>query len=253
MKPDPRLSIDIEGQGYVLRAPPGAVDALAFGSRVDEARPLLSSDPVAAVRLLRGALELWRGRAYADLADESPLLSAEVVRLEELRLRALEYRLEADLAVGRAGDLVGELEALVDLHPLREGLYRLLMLALYRSGRQAEALRALSRLRRLLAAELGTEPSADLVHLEQQILDQTAEAPVSPPTDLEGGGFPSVRGYELRERIGESRLGVVYRAYQHSVGRQVAVRVVPGELANRPAFIRNFDGDAQVGLVKFFV
>ena len=126
LKPDPRLSIDIEGQGYVLRAPPGAVDALAFGSRVDEARPLLSSDPVAAAGLLRGALELWRGRAYADLADESPLLSAEVVRLEELRLRALEYRLEADLAVGRAGDLVGELEALVDLHPLREGLYRLL-------------------------------------------------------------------------------------------------------------------------------
>ena len=98
----------------------------------------------------------------------------------------------------------------------------------------------------MLAAELGIEPSADLVHLEQQILDQTAEAPVSPPTDLEGGGFPSVRGYELRERIGESRLGVVYRAYQHSVGRQVAVRVVPGELANRPDFIRNFDGDAQV-------
>ena len=245
LKPDPDLSIDIVGKGYVLRVPPEAVDAIDFAMKVDSGRRLLASEPASSRRHLRSALDLWRGDAYSDVADESALLRTEAVRLGELRLRALEYRIEADLALGLAGELVGELEALVHLHPLREGLYRLLMLSLYRSQRQAEALRTLSRLRQVLADELGIDPSADLVQLEQQILDQSVDEPEV--TSLAAGEtvIPSVRGYELRQRVGEGRLGVVYRAYQHSMGREVAVRVVPASVANHPDFIRSFDQDAQ--------
>jgi DNA-binding SARP family transcriptional activator len=154
--------------GYVLRVEPAALDLARFEQLVGEAR---QAAPESAARKLRQALALWRGPALADLAYES-FAQAEIARLEELRLAALDQRIDADLATGRHAELVGELEALVAQHPLRERLRCQLMLALYRSGRQAEALDAYRSARRELSEELGLEPSEELKRLEQAILRQ---------------------------------------------------------------------------------
>ena len=122
-------------------------------------------------RLLRAALALWRGQALADFSYE-PFAQPAIARLEELRLVALEERVESDLALGRDSDLVGEVEALVAEYPLREGLRGQLMLALYRSGRQAEALEAYQQARSVLVEELGIDPSPSLQELEKAILRQ---------------------------------------------------------------------------------
>jgi DNA-binding SARP family transcriptional activator len=156
--------------GYVLRVDPSESDLARFEQLVAEAR---RAAPDIAARKLRDALALWRGPALADLAYE-PFAQAEVARFEELRLAALEQRIDADLAAGRHAELVGELEALVARHPLRERLRGQLMLALYRSARQAEALDAYRAARRELADELGLEPSEELKRLEQAILRQDA-------------------------------------------------------------------------------
>ena len=164
--------------GYVLNVAPDELDLAVFERLRDEAR---RADPARAAQKLREALALWRGPPLADLAYE-PFAQREIARLEELRLAALEERIDADLADGRHGDLVGELEALIVDHPLRERLRAQLMLALYRSGRQAEALHAYRAARRELADELGLEPGEELRRLEQAILQQDPdlEAPQRP-------------------------------------------------------------------------
>ena len=120
---------------------------------------------------LRAALRLCRGPALGDLGGE-PFAQVEAGRLEELRLGATEDRIEADLALGRHADVVGELEALVTVHPLRERLHGQLMLALYRGGRQAEALGAYRAARQMMVRELGLEPGPALQRLEGAILRQ---------------------------------------------------------------------------------
>jgi YVTN family beta-propeller protein len=158
--------------GYVLRVEPDAIDARRFEGLLDQGRQMLASgDPKRAAAILRQALTLWRGPPLDEFSYE-PFAEAAIARLEELHLRALEERIEAELALGRHSDLVGELERLVAEHPLRERSRGQLMLALYRSGRQAEALRAYEDVRRLLAEELGLEPGAALQRLEKQILTQ---------------------------------------------------------------------------------
>jgi DNA-binding SARP family transcriptional activator len=154
--------------GYVLNVAPDELDLAVFERLRGEAR---RAEPARAAQKLREALALWRGPPLADLAYE-PFAQTEIVRLEELRLAALEERIDADLAAGRHGDLAGELEALVTAHPLRERLRAQLMLALYRSGRQAEALHVYRAARRELADELGLEPGEELRRLEQAILQQ---------------------------------------------------------------------------------
>jgi DNA-binding SARP family transcriptional activator len=154
--------------GYVLRLGGSERDLARFEQLVAEAR---RAAPEAAARKLREALALWRGPALADLAYE-PFAQAEIARLEELRLAVLEQRIDADLAAGRHAELVGELEALAARHPLRERLRCQLMLALYRSARQAEALDAYRAARRELSEELGLEPSEELKRLERAILRQ---------------------------------------------------------------------------------
>ena len=154
--------------GYLIRVGPNDLDLLRFERLVDDAQ---HAAPEAAARLLRDALDLWRGPPLADLAHES-FAQTEIARLDELRVRALELRLEADLAVGRHEDVVGELEALVHEHPLRERLRGALMRALYASGRQAEALDAYRQTRHMLNAELAIEPSRELQELERAILRQ---------------------------------------------------------------------------------
>jgi DNA-binding SARP family transcriptional activator len=154
--------------GYVLRLDASERDLARFEQLVAEAR---RAAPESAARKLREALALWRGPALADLAYE-PFVQAEIARLEELRLAAVEQRIDADLAAGRHAELVGELESLAARHPLRERLRSQLMLALYRSARQAEALDAYRAARRELAEELGLEPSEELKRLERAILRQ---------------------------------------------------------------------------------
>jgi DNA-binding SARP family transcriptional activator len=154
--------------GYVLNVAPEELDLAVFERLRGEAS---RAEPARAAQKLREALGLWRGPPLADLAYE-PFAQTEVVRLEELRLTALEERIDADLAAGRHRDIVGELEALITAHPLRERLRAQLMLALYRSGRQAEALHAYRAARRELADELGLEPGEELRRLEQAILQQ---------------------------------------------------------------------------------
>ena len=154
--------------GYVIRVGPNELDLLRFERLVDDAE---HAAPDMAAKLLREAIELWRGMPLADVAHES-FAQTEIVRLEELRLRAIELRLEADLAVGRARELVGELEPLVRENPLRERLRGALMRALYGAGRQAEALEVYRQTRALLIDELGIEPSPALQELERAILRQ---------------------------------------------------------------------------------
>ena len=129
------------------------------------------ADPAGAAGLLRDALALWRGPALADLAFE-PFAQAAIARLEELHLLAIERRIDADLVLGRHAQLVPELEALVGENPVREALLAQLMLALYRAGRQAEALQHYRRSREALVDELGIDPSPALQELERAILRQ---------------------------------------------------------------------------------
>jgi branched-chain amino acid transport system substrate-binding protein len=154
--------------GYELVAADDEVDASRFERLLDGGR---AQPPEKAATLLRQALSLWRGSPLADLAYE-PFAQAEIVRLEELRLRALEDRIEADLASGRAPELVAELQGLVREHTFRERLRGQLMRALYLSGRQADALAAYREGRTTLRDELGIEPAPELRELERAILTQ---------------------------------------------------------------------------------
>ena len=167
--------------GYVLRVDPQHFDLTRFERLVVEARSAPLPDRA---EKLRTALGLWRGRALEDLAFE-PCVRDEAGRLEEERLAALEERIDADLALGAAEDLVVELEALVEEHPLRERFRAQLMHALYRAGRQAEALSAYQDARRVLMDELGLEPSGELRALQQAILqhDPSLAAPELVPVE----------------------------------------------------------------------
>jgi DNA-binding SARP family transcriptional activator/WD40 repeat protein/tRNA A-37 threonylcarbamoyl transferase component Bud32 len=162
--------IERYGSGYRLNAEQSGVDAVVFEDDAGAARRELLTGPEAASERLRHALALWRGRAYAGLAI-FPGLTNEAIRLEELRLTAVESRIEADLALGRHAVLIGELEALAAEHPLRESLRAKHMLALYRDGRQADALRVFRRTQEYLREELGLDPSPELQELEVRILN----------------------------------------------------------------------------------
>ena len=233
--------------GYVLEVDPDSVDAIRFERMLNEGRLLAETDPGAASVVLGEALALWHGNAYEDFAYES-FAQREITRLEQLRLEAVEARVDADLARGLGRELVSELESLVAQQPLREWTTGQLMWALYRSGRQAEALRAYASLRTRLGAELGVEPSPRLRRLEEQIVVGDHEL------DAQGGGAVTgtsaqpglaVRGYELRESVATGPDGEVFRAYQPAVGREVDIRVLGPEIADDPAFVRRFDHDAR--------
>ena len=157
--------------GYLLEAGPEQVDAGRFERLVAEATAAAAGEGPRAARQLEEALGLWRGPALAEFADQ-PWAQAEAARLEELRLAATEALVELRLAAGGHAGLVGELEGLVAAHPTRERLRGQLMVALYRSGRQADALGAYQQAREVLAEELGIDPSPELQRLHQQILLQ---------------------------------------------------------------------------------
>ncbi|GAA2357225.1 AfsR/SARP family transcriptional regulator [Dactylosporangium salmoneum] len=166
---EPARLLVTAGPGYALRAAPDTVDAWRFDTAVTAAS---GAPPPRAAELLDAALSWWRGPAYAGFEDE-PWAGAERSRLEQLRLNALEQHAEARLALGRAADVVPDLDAHVAEHPWREEAWRLLALALYRTGRQGDALAVLRRARGLLLDQLGLDPSPRLGRLEVDILQQS--------------------------------------------------------------------------------
>ncbi|CCK25631.1 regulatory protein AfsR [Streptomyces davaonensis JCM 4913] len=178
------------GDGYLARIPESALDLAVFERRVAEAKKLRATGLVSdAAQLLHTALDGWQGAALAGVPG--PLAESERNRLAEERMTVLEARLDADLELGRHGEVIAELISLTGTHPLRERLCRLLMLALYRSGRQAEALEAYRRARTTLADELGIDPGAPLKDLHERILaadtslDLAPSAPPDPPAEPE--------------------------------------------------------------------
>ncbi len=228
--------IQHRSSGYVLQAGPDEVDVLRFQAMVEDARRLAAKDLPGAVTALREALGLWRGPALDDLADQASL-GSDIARLEEVRLTALEERIGAELDLGLHRELVSEIEELVGRHRYRERLWRDLVIALYRSGRQGDALNAYQRARRILADELGIDPSPELQRLQEQVLRQ------DPALELRG---ERLRGYRLLEEIGRGAFGTVHRAFQPEVGREVAVKVIGRRLADDPEFIRRFGVEAQL-------
>jgi YVTN family beta-propeller protein len=168
--------------GYQLNVEDDALDLARFERLYVEGHQALAGDPQRAAELLSEALALWRGPALADLAFE-PFAQAEAARLDELRIAALEDRLEADLELGRHAGVASELEQLIAEHPLRERLRCLQMLALYRCGRQAEALEVYRAARQTLVEEVGVEPGPEMRELHDAILrqDPALDAPARPP------------------------------------------------------------------------
>jgi DNA-binding SARP family transcriptional activator/class 3 adenylate cyclase len=255
--------------GYVLALEPERVDAYQFEQLLSEGKEaLVAGIPAGAVAALEEALSLWRGRPLDDLAYE-PFAQREIGRLEELRVTALEHLIEAKLDLGLHAEVVGQLETLIADHPYRERLRGQLMLALYRSDRQADALQAYQDARRALVDELGIEPGERLRELERAILAQEAAlavpaarvaAPVaSPPpaTDAPveappaGDGAPSARrlvsivfadivgSTGLAERLDpESMHGVLDRYMD----------VCSGVIERHGGSVEGFIGDAVVGV-----
>jgi hypothetical protein len=211
------------------------VDARRFEALLIDARRKLDDDPATAARTFRDALAMWRGEPLADLAHELSL-QPEIERLSGLRLAAIEDRIEVELALGRHAELAAELEGLTAEHPLRERLCGHLMLALYRAGRQAEALNAYHRLREALGSELGLNPSAAIEALQRRILTQ------DPSLDLRG---TPLRGYRTVAVIAAGPVAEVRRGIEPQSQRDVAIKVLPAAIANDPQFIRRFDADAS--------
>ncbi|MBV8988659.1 MAG: winged helix-turn-helix domain-containing protein, partial [Solirubrobacterales bacterium] len=160
--------------GYVLPLEGHDLDVVRFEQLLAQARAAVASDPALAAERLSKALGLWRGQALADFTYES-FASADIARLEEMRLSAVEDRLECELALGRHAEVAAELEGLVAQHPLRERLAGQLMLALYRCGRQAEASRVFQSARQALVDEWGMEPGPPLRQLLQRVLEHDPE------------------------------------------------------------------------------
>ena len=228
--------------GYRLHVRPGELDAELFQHLVEDGRQALAAgQPEQAAAVLREALTLWRGSPLAELAFE-PFAQAEIARLDEQRLAAVEARVEADLAAGREAELIGELQQLVAVHPTRERLAGQLMLALYRCGRQAEALEAYGEARRVLVAEIGVEPGPELRRLQDAILRQDAslepELVVADlPRELDAAAAPPLEGRRaelawLRDRWEQARTGsgvLVTVHGEHGIGKSRLSAELAGE------------------------
>ena len=189
------------------------------------------------VALTDHALELWRGQPLEQFAHEDWARS-EATRLEDLWAVALEQRCEALIDLRRYAECLNDAASLIDRHPLRERPRALQMLALYNDGRQAEALRAYQDYRRFVIDEAGVDPSPELVELDRAIATGAAPTP--------GSTSRNVKSYEIHESIGVGAFAEVYRGTQPSLGRDVAIKAVRAELANRPEFIRAFEAEAAM-------
>ena len=240
--------------GYVLDAPAGVTDAQRFEQLVVEGRRQLSRRrPREATRLLSEAQELWRGQAYSEVRDE-PFARAEARRLEELFLAATESRIDAELTLGRHQSLIGDLESLTSANPMRERLWSQRMLALYRCGRQAEALRVFQDLRSILVAELGIDPGHDVTWMEHAILtqDPALDFPVPPEREDETtGDIPAAdrrAAYRFRAPVTVAESPFVGRRQESAALRDWWASVRAGE--GRLLLI---DGDPGIGKTRLAV
>ena len=249
----------LEGRdgGYVLAAADGEIDAARFETLMKQGKAQVASDPASAAATLSDALSLWRADALADVTEE-PSLRGEAARLEELRLSATEHRVAAEIAMGGHSTVVPELESLTARYPLRERMWANLMLALYRSGRQAEALSTFGRARQVLADELGADPSPELQRLHAQILHRAPE--LGPPTsgtpaserpivrssriDLQPG--TEVAGYRIERTLGRGGMSVVYLAEHDWLQRKVALKVLAPQLAEDERFRERFVRESRL-------
>jgi DNA-binding SARP family transcriptional activator len=233
----PQDLLTTRSPGYVVHVGPDELDLHRFERLVDEGRSLLARGLAAdASERLRDALSLWRGPALADFAYES-FAQAANARLEEIKLAAIEVRIDADLALGRHDELVGELDALVGENPLRERLQMSLMTALYRSGRQAEALDAYKDARRVLVDELGIDPSPALQELERAILRQDAALGVETPapTGAREIAERSILVAITYEQRADALLAVAEALVRHPPRVMILARLVPDAAELRSA------------------
>ncbi len=216
--------------GYVLRLEDGQLDADRFAALLARARAALEAhDPLDASALLHDALALWRGPPLGDFAFDA-FAQEEIARLEELHVAALEERIDADLELGREAGLVAELETLVARHPLRERLRGQLMLALYRCGRQTEALQVYQEARRVLVQELGLEPGRALQQLEQAILRQDPALELQPPPAAPPAADPARADLRGSVFVGREReLAALRSALEDAVSGRGRLLVVGGE------------------------
>ena len=224
--------------GYLLDVPAQVTDAHRFEELVSEGRLQLARHrPREAARLLAEAEGIWRGSAYSEVRDE-PFARAEARRLEELRLAAMETRIDCELTVGRHQALIGELATLTSAHPMRERLWSQRMLALYRSGRQAEALRVFQDLRSILVAELGIDPGHDVTWMEHAILTQEPALDFPAPPDCDPGdvlGAPvatPAAGYRARVPTWPNEGPLVGRARESALLRDWWASVTRGRRAS---------------------
>ncbi|MFO7778127.1 MAG: BTAD domain-containing putative transcriptional regulator [Nitriliruptoraceae bacterium] len=234
-----RDAVETVSGGYRWAGPPERVEHVRFERlRADATSMREAGDPGRALGLLDEALAHWRGRPFRDLADVASA-RAVIEGLEVDRLEAEEERFEVELALGRHTQVVGRLTAFTAEHATRDRAAGQLALALYRSGRTSDAIRALHDHRRRLRDETGLDPSPPLVELERRLLD--GDPDLDPPVS----GVP-LRGYRLLDCIGTGTFSVVWRAIQPSVGREVAVKQIRAELATQPDFVRRFEAEAHL-------
>ena len=227
--------------GYMLRVEPGELDGEHFEQLVDEGRRALARGAAhEAAGKFREGLSLWRGAPLAEFTSDE-FAQGEIARLEELRLTALEDLMDAELALGRHAALVGELEPLVSQHPWRERLRAQLMLALYRSGRQTEALQAYQETRRVLVEQLGIEPSETLRLLERAVLthDPSLEAPPTVPTEEKGAEMLAPPGPSAGRRFRPRRLAILGGAGLLAAGALAAALILATRGESAPVVVAN--------------
>ena len=247
--------LETVGGGYRLAIDPQSVDANRFKQMVDQAR---GAPTEARSAILACALGLWRGPALADFAYE-PFAQRAIAALEELRVQAIEDRVEADLAIRRGGDLVAELEEVIAVNPFRERLHGFLMLALYRAGRQAAALEAYRRARSLLGEELGLEPGPALRQLEAAIYRQDPTLELQPRAPTGHGRDAEPSSWLPRERRTVTVVAVDLapaadaETDPEALGRlgSRAARVAADVLARHGARVERLLGDTMMALFGF--
>jgi predicted ATPase/DNA-binding SARP family transcriptional activator len=232
-----REAVITAGAGYRLRVRPGELDADRFGQLLAAGRDALAVGDTKAGEVLREALALWRGPPLVELAG-MPFAPAEIARLEEQRLEALELRVQADLAAGRHTELVAELGRLTREHPLRERLHGQLMLALYRSGRQADALEAYRMARAVLVDELGVEPGEELAELHRAVL---AHDPALGPPRRERATPTGRRG------------GRIPRAPNRTIGRERQLWTITGRVRQDGVRLLTLIGPGGVGKTRLAI
>ncbi len=236
----PEVAVTTQAPGYVLRAPADAVDTARFEQLLATGeRQLALGDAVSSASSIRSALHMWTGDAYAEFADEEWVLP-EAQRLEELRVAAHERLIEAELACGRAVEAIAILESLIAAHPVRETFRTQLMLALYRSGRQVDALRVHREYRQYLVDEVGLDPSPAVGDLAQRILEHDPSLLL-----MEPAGTPLL-GYRLGARLGVGPNGTVHAARVPGLDQEFAISVLTDDRVDHPDFVQTFEANARM-------